>query len=300
MELDAVADELYALRPEEFVAARARYALEARTCGDKDLARRIGALRRPSLAAWVSNLLVHRLPEEVQSLLALGEQLRRAHRELNGPGLRTLARRQNEVIGALGRRAGQLAAQAGHPVGEGVRREVEGTLHAVLADPDAAREWAAGRLVRPLAPAVGFPASDETALGHRPATTAATPAAAPERARDERPPSRTDRAGDAERRRLLAEARRQARDAERELRVREKEAQAAQREAEEAGSRPARLERRAGELREELRRVQDDQRQARADEQAARQRARRADREAREARRRAAEAAAQLRRLTSG
>ncbi|WP_031169847.1 hypothetical protein [Streptomyces durhamensis] len=174
MDLDAVADELYGLRPEEFVAARDRRALDARKAGDQALARAIGALRRPSLGAWVSNLLVRRQRAEVGPLLALGEELRRAHRELDGPQLRRLARRQSEVIGALGRQAGQLAAQAGHAVGEGVRREVEETLHAALADPEAARAWAAGRLVKPLSSAFGFPEADEDVLARRPTTPSAT------------------------------------------------------------------------------------------------------------------------------
>ncbi|GGU97116.1 hypothetical protein GCM10010260_36040 [Streptomyces filipinensis] len=171
MDLDVVADELYGLRPEEFVAARDRRALDARKAGDQTLAKAIGALRRPSLGAWVSNLLVRR---QVGPLLALGEELRRAHRALDGPELRRLARRQSEVIGALGRQARQLAAQAGHPVGEGVRREVEETLHAALADPEAARAWAAGRLVKPLSSAFGFPEADEGVLARRPTAPRAT------------------------------------------------------------------------------------------------------------------------------
>ncbi|MFF1279932.1 hypothetical protein ACFVY4_03915 [Streptomyces sp. NPDC058299] len=110
MDLDAVADELYGLRPEEFVTARDRRARDARAAGDQGLAKAVGALRRPSRAAWVSNLLVRRQPEEVRSLLGLGEELRRAHRELDGVRLRRLASRQNEVIGALGRQARRLAA----------------------------------------------------------------------------------------------------------------------------------------------------------------------------------------------
>ncbi|MER6739120.1 hypothetical protein, partial [Streptomyces puniciscabiei] len=174
MDLDTVADELYGLQPEEFVAARDRRALDARKAGDQALAKEIGALRRPSLAAWAGNLLVRRQPEEVQPLLDLGESLRRAHRELDGPQLRKLVRRQSEVIGALGRQARRLAAEAGRPVGEGVQREVEETLHAVLADPEAAREWAAGRLVKPLSAMFGFPEADATVLGLRPVAPAAT------------------------------------------------------------------------------------------------------------------------------
>ncbi|MFF9765554.1 hypothetical protein ACF1GT_02875 [Streptomyces sp. NPDC014636] len=299
MDLDAVADELYGLRPEEFVAARDRHALDARKAGDQSLAKEVRALRRPSLAAWVSNLLVRRQPEEVQPLLGLGEQLRRAHRELDGTRLRELARRQNEVIGALGRQARKLAAQAGHPVGEGVQREVEETLHAVLADPQAAREWAAGRLVKPLTSMAGFPAADDALLDSRPA-----PAAEP------RTPARGKlRKEDAERRRRLTEAREKAREAERELRAREaerelrareEEADAAARAVDEAAARSAEADERAGELRERLRHAEEEQRQARAGAQEARERARQADRAAREARRRAGTAAAQVERLAAG
>ncbi|MFG2123139.1 hypothetical protein [Streptomyces sp. NPDC048710] len=285
MDLDAVADELYGLRPEEFVAARDRYAAQARTSGERDLAEEIAALRRPSLAAWACNLLVRRLPDEVQPLLGLGAELRRAHRELDGPQLRLLARRQREVIGALGRQARRLAAEAGHPVGEGVQREVEETLHAVLADPEAAREWAAGRLVKPLGAATGFPDADAAAVGRRPA-----PAPKPK-------PKAMRRGGGEERRRQLAEARAQARDAERELRALQAEAAAAETEAVEAARRSAEAEERLRELREEARRVQEEQERARADEQSARERARRADRDVREAGRRARAAAARIERL---
>ncbi|MFG2637608.1 hypothetical protein ACGFX8_27820 [Streptomyces sp. NPDC048362] len=294
MDLDAVAEELYGLRPEEFVAARDRRALDARRSGDAALAKEIGALRRPSLAAWVSNLLVRRRSEEVRPLLGLGEELRRAHRELDGPQLRQLARRQNEVIGTLGRQARQLAAQAGHPVGEGVQREVEDTLHAVLADPEAAREWAAGRLVKPLDSAIGFPAADEAVLAGRPAAAPRKPG------RTGRSRGRADRAEDEERRRLLAEARREARDAERELRAREEEASAAESEAEQAATTAGEATKRVRELRALLRDAEDEQRRAREDEQGARDRARRADRAVREARSRAQAAAAMAERQAGG
>lgn len=293
MNLDAVADELYTLRPEEFVAARDRHALEARKGGDQALAREIGALRRPGLAAWAGNLLVHRQPEQVGPLLELGEELRRAHRELDGTELRRLARRQSEVIGALGRQARQLAAQAGHPVGEGVQREVEQTLHAVLADPEAARAWAAGRLVKPLSSPVGFPATDEDVLQRRPARPTAR-TEPKQRPRDEGPAGRSE---DAERRRRLAEARGEAREAERELRGQEAAADAAVRAAEAAAARTAEAQEHVGALRAELRHAEDEQRRARTDAQEARDRARHAERSVRQARRRAEAAAAQVERL---
>ncbi|MER5860457.1 hypothetical protein ABT131_33400 [Streptomyces sp900105245] len=324
MDLDAVADELYALRPEEFVAARDRRALDARRSGEQGLAAEIGALRRPSLAAWVSNLLVRREPDEVPPLLALGEELRRAHRELDGPRLRRLARRQNEVIGALARTARRLAGQSGHPVGEGVQREVEETLHAALADADAAREWAAGRLVKPLHATVGFPAASATPPDRRTATPASGPGkratddeptgdpdhapgerprVRPDRAGRQAPTSRPDREAEEERResrRRLAEARTRAREAERDLRAREQEAEAAEDEAAEAGARAAELEERVRELEDRLREARAGQGEARAAARAARERSRRAEQAVREARRRAVAATERADRPTPG
>ncbi|MFI1968602.1 hypothetical protein BLA24_05965 [Streptomyces cinnamoneus] len=175
MDLESVVDELFRLRPEEFTAVRDRRAAEALRAGDRELARYVKALRRPTLAAWASNLLVRERPDEAEALTALGEGLREAHRKLDGRQLRELGRRQRVLVAALSRQAGELAAEAGHPVGEDVRREVEDTLHAALADAAAAREWAAGRLARPLAAAAGFPGLAPDAA----ARLAAPPAPAP-------------------------------------------------------------------------------------------------------------------------
>ncbi|MFI9549933.1 hypothetical protein ACIHAR_39560 [Streptomyces sp. NPDC052016] len=72
MDLDAVADELYALPPGEFTAARDEHAKAARATGDRELADQTRRLRRPTQAAWASNLLVREDPDEVERLLQLG------------------------------------------------------------------------------------------------------------------------------------------------------------------------------------------------------------------------------------
>ncbi|OEV12631.1 hypothetical protein AN218_07495, partial [Streptomyces nanshensis] len=159
MELDEVADELYGLRPQEFTAARDERARRARADGQRELAADIRSLRRPTAAAWASNLLVREQGEQVAPLLRLGEELRGAHRRLDGRELRTLSHRQHQLVDALAGKAAALASDAGSPLGQQARQEVAQTLHAVLADPDAAREWAAGRLSKPLAAAPGFEAA---------------------------------------------------------------------------------------------------------------------------------------------
>ncbi|MDQ0718436.1 hypothetical protein QFZ55_007888 [Streptomyces luteogriseus] len=285
MDYDSVADELYALRPEEFTAARASAMASARTAGDRELAERIRTLRKPSLAAWVSNLLVRTSPGEVEPLLRLGEGLRQAHQDLDGTQLRELSRRQHALIRALSLQARQLAKEAGHPIGESVQREVENTLHAVLADPEAAEAWAGGRLAKPLSATVGFPATAEGARPQRPAPTPAPASSRPGKKESEQ-----------QRRKL---AREDAEAAERELRELQDEAAAAGQEVTEAKEQVDGLQRRVEELAGELERVRGEHQQARFAERAARERARTADRRAREAGRKAATAAARLERLTS-
>lgn len=287
MDYDSVADELYALRPEEFTAARASAMASARTAGDRELAERIRTLRKPSLAAWVSNLLVRSSPGEVEPLLRLGEGLRQAHQDLDGTQLRELSRRQHALIRALSLQARQLAKEAGHPIGESVQREVENTLHAVLADPEAARAWAGGRLAKPLSAAVGFPA---TAEGARPRRPEPPPAPAP---------SRPGKKESEQQRRKLAQAREDAEAAERELRELQDAADAAGREVTVAKQQVDGLQRRVEELTGELEQVRGEHQQARFAERAARERARTADRRVREAGRKATTAAARLERLTS-
>ncbi|MFC8241467.1 hypothetical protein [Streptomyces chartreusis] len=289
MDLETVADELYRLRPEEFTAARAARMAEARTAGDRALADRIGKLRRPSLSAWAGNLLVHESPGEVEPLLRLGEGLRQAHRDLDGAQLRELSRQQRVLITALSRQAGQLAAQAGHPITEAARHEVGNTLRAVLADPDAAREWASGRLVRPLAAGTGFPAMAEGTAPAPPRPAAKTSKTAKS--------TGAGKAAAAERRRRLTRARKEADRAARELRTREKAAATASREAFAAKKKWDEAQQRVSDLTAELQHAREAQQQARSAERTARERARTADRGVREARRKADAAAEEMQRL---
>ncbi|MGV9253853.1 hypothetical protein [Streptomyces sp. NPDC003697] len=303
MDLDAVAGELYGLRPEDFTAVRDTRAAEARTEGDRALAAQIGKLRRPSLSAWAGNLLVRERPEETEPLVRLGEGLRQAHRDLDGAQLRELGHQQRLLIDALSRQAGRLAAEAGHPIGEDARREVEGTLHAVLADPEAAREWATGRLVKALDPTTGFPAASPGATP-RPAGAHQRPAARAPSVRRGTGSDHADKAdksikADAQRRRRLARARRDADEARRELHDAEREAETAGRAADDAAKLLGDIQRRVRELTDRLRSLEDEQRTARAAEGEARERVRGTDRRVREARRRAEAAAAHVEHLTA-
>jgi hypothetical protein len=145
-EVEEAADQLYALSPREFTAARDARAKEAKDAGDKEAAAEIKALRKPTVTAWLANQLVRQHADEVRPLLELGSALREATATLSGPQLRELSRQRNDVVRALVRKARRLAAEAGQAVSEDVARGLEETLNAALADPAQAELLLQGRM----------------------------------------------------------------------------------------------------------------------------------------------------------
>jgi hypothetical protein len=150
VDVESVADELYGLPPGEFTAARDARSAAAKGDGDRDLAAAIRKLARPTAAAWLANLLVRERTQQVEQLLELGAAMREAQAELAGDQMRQLAVQRRQIVSALGREAGQLAVERGQPVSRSIREEMEGTLEAALADPDAAEALSSGRLTTSL------------------------------------------------------------------------------------------------------------------------------------------------------
>ncbi|MFD4462003.1 hypothetical protein [Nocardia sp. NPDC058480] len=146
MTLDDVAGELYTLDPGDFVSTRAERAAQARADGDRELAKAITALRKPTVAAWTVNLLARHAPKEIAALLDLGDALRSAQRQLSGEKLRALGTQRQQVVNAMTKRAAELVAEHDRPATEQVLREVGQTLTAALADPDVADLVRAGVL----------------------------------------------------------------------------------------------------------------------------------------------------------
>ena len=58
MEFDGTRRELYCVMPKEFTAARDAKVSEARGQGNSGLANSLKGLRKPSVGAWLANLLV--------------------------------------------------------------------------------------------------------------------------------------------------------------------------------------------------------------------------------------------------
>lgn len=189
-------DELYALDPAEFTAARDARAREARGAGNRPLAADIKGLKKPSTAAWTVNILARHRGDDLQHLLSLGDQLRAAQASLSGDEIRALGRQRHQVVTAMARQARALARDRGVNMSDTVEREVTETLEAALADPAAGAAACSGRLVRRLSHA-GLEAVDlEGAVAGTPPEPVGSRSAA----------ARTDRGRQSESERRQAEA----------------------------------------------------------------------------------------------
>ena len=147
--LAAIADELYALDPAEFTAARNARAKAV----EGELAAAVKALRKPSAAAALVNRIAREQTAELDELAALGQRIRDAQDDGDRDSLLSLGAERREQIAALTDALGRTAAAT----------EVAETLAAAVVDPMAAAAVRSGRLVRSIAPGDDDP-SDAVAV----------------------------------------------------------------------------------------------------------------------------------------
>ncbi len=176
VDIEDVADELYALQPEEFTAARDDAARQAEGAARKT----IKGLRKPTVAAYVVNMLTREQREDVEALVALGDDLRKA---MAGKGdIRELSEQRREALRDLVHSA---ADATDRELTAAVEAEVAATLEAATADPELGAAVLSGRLVKPLryagfgtlpdlddVVATPLPASTSTPTKKKPAPTA--------------------------------------------------------------------------------------------------------------------------------
>ncbi len=248
-ELAGIANALYALPLDEFIAARTAAAKEAAGAAE-GLPAAVRALPKPSVAAWAVNMLAAHQPDILARLNELGGRMRAAQSSLDAAGMRELARERRTLLASAVDAACSVAEQQGRRISGAVATAVEQTLRAVTADEGAAAAVQSGRLLQVLSAdgvdtvnldgAVAVPgavASPRTATrvpaeSRKPDTTADVPAAAPpdkprlqavRQAPRPASPSALEKAQDAERAASAAadEAARQAQDQREELAVAE-------------------------------------------------------------------------------
>jgi hypothetical protein len=137
-DLLGIADALYAEPLSGFTAYRDAAARSA-AADDKELAARVKALKKPSVAAWAVNLLVRREGDQIDQVLALGESLRAAAESMSGDDLRALTRQRRQLTNALATTAHDLAREQDVRLTNAVVDQVEAMITAAMLDPVAAQ-----------------------------------------------------------------------------------------------------------------------------------------------------------------
>ncbi len=160
MDFEEAADALYAAPAADFIATRNELAKQLKADGDQLGSTRLKAMRKPTVAAWLTNLVSREQPDEIDDLLALGDEFREATADLDGERLRELTPKRHKAIDGLVKAAGKLADQHGQKISADVGQKLRETLDAALVDPaagDAVREARLSSALRH----VGFGVVDE-------------------------------------------------------------------------------------------------------------------------------------------
>jgi hypothetical protein len=143
-DLLAIAEELYGLPLADFTPARDARAKELK---GTPLAAPVKAMKKPSTAAWVVDLLVRYETEQVEQVLAVGNALRDAQQGMDAAQLRALTKQRRQLTAAVTSRARALAREHGLRVTDAVADQVEATLTAAMVDSGAAQAVRSGLLV---------------------------------------------------------------------------------------------------------------------------------------------------------
>ncbi|MGD8199233.1 hypothetical protein ACQE98_01050 [Ornithinimicrobium sp. W1679] len=139
--------ELYAAPAAEFVTTRTALAKELRAAKHREVAKELGAMRKPSVSAAAVNALVRAEDAVVDRLVDLGGAMRHATSALDGKALAALRSDRDELLRDWVRAA---AEHAEGPLTAAVEAEVRDTAVAALADAAATEVVTSGHLTRAL------------------------------------------------------------------------------------------------------------------------------------------------------
>jgi hypothetical protein len=239
--VDEATDRLYGLPLEDFVRERDAAAKALRAEKQRDAAKQVGALAKPSAAAWAVNAIAREQPKLRDELLAAGDALRDAQDEAvagkGGEALRDATARQRKAIDAILTAAGELQP-GGKSLGRAALDRLRQTLQAAAGDEAVRTALELGRLVRDAEGGGAWPfgGDDDEPAEPKPRKRAASKARDGDREREqEEREERAAREREAAERRKEIEAR--LGEARTERRARERELARAEREAERAAKR---------------------------------------------------------------
>jgi hypothetical protein len=139
--VEETADRLYGLPHTRFVEERKAAAKALRAAGDKDAAKAVEALPRPSLSAWVVNQLYRQSEDELEALFAAADRMKRGDLDARDA--------HRDALTSLRGRAAQILVTEGHAASEGTLRRIATTLQALAVhgsfEPDAPGQLIADR-----------------------------------------------------------------------------------------------------------------------------------------------------------
>lgn len=171
-------DELFTLEPGDFTAARNALVKALRSEGRRGLAAEVGALRRPTAAAWAVNQAVREHRDRFTQLLEAGDAVRVAQRRaLSGVkrgGMREAARARRDLIEELAGVAVALLDAQG-AAGDSHRGDIVATFDAASADAETAAVVGTGRLSQALPVSSGFGALEGLTVLAAPGSDLAAP-----------------------------------------------------------------------------------------------------------------------------
>jgi hypothetical protein len=137
-----------------FVEARSQMVRDLRNTGNRELADRLAALRKPALSMWALNQAGAIAADDFEALRAAGDRLRQAQEKLlkgdrsAGDEMSKATQEQRRTIEILSRRLAMVLSASGHAASESTLRRLSDDLRsASVADGET---WAAlreGRLL---------------------------------------------------------------------------------------------------------------------------------------------------------
>jgi hypothetical protein len=194
--VDEAAEHLYGVPFDDFVSERAARVKELRTAGEKDAAKEVGKLPKPSQVAWAANQLAR--SGDADGLLRAGARLREV--QLGGGDrdeIREAAAEERGAVEELVKSAGLSRAAADR---------LRTLLHALASDDDLREAFEAGRLVKE-PEAGGWPTGEFTAVPRKAPAKSKKPAKPAKRDQERERKAEERREREAARKREEAERR---------------------------------------------------------------------------------------------
>lgn len=144
--LDDVRRTLYAGPRETFVERRKELAGEARRSGDRDQAKLIGKMRKPTAAAHLLNMFARATDSGLQELIERGASIRRAMAEGDDRETRSLLQGRSAALATAAAQVREIARANGEAVSGAVGDQIVQTLRAAMASDEAAAAVRGGTL----------------------------------------------------------------------------------------------------------------------------------------------------------